>query len=613
MNFLNKTKRFFEPVFLMPRNFFWNIFEGIAMGGYYIFSFEILRNIFASLIQADLQDFYTLIYWYSGVSIFLMSARFLLYKEGWAKILFDGTKIYYGIYLKKFIQADGNMIERIGTGRFINIIDRGVHTWIDGLFEVTFKATMSIVIALYAVYFVFGISSIFGVILLMVIIISGGIATMANFWMTKKRYKRQFEEREGKHQATVALMSKNELLQSGGIENILRKIDHHFTLAKVYQYPVNVGFLVIEEAPRFLFLVIRVALYIYIAQSIFEKTGVTVADFGIFIAIISFTEKALNEFFHLLRDLLRNFAYIETLWSTFDSLPSIKGYDTGKKFQIKTGENLSLHSLSYTYTDTPIFQNLSLTIEQGKKTALVGASGGGKTTLMKLIAGYLHPDEGYVSVFGNRLDETALKTYYPHIGYLTQEPGVFDATIRENLISALPTLQREDSISHEEDSTLQTESSDTEAKHTEEIKHTKEAKHTEEQIIKALRLAHCDFVFDLEKGLDTEIGERGVRLSGGQKQRLAIAKIFLKNPEIILLDEPTSALDSFSEEQITKALDTLFHGRTVIIIAHRLQTVKKADDIIVIEGGTIHERGTHEELIAKGGIYHKMLELQSGF
>jgi ATP-binding cassette, subfamily B, putative efflux pump len=100
---------------------------------------------------------------------------------------------------------------------------------------------------------------------------------------------------------------------------------------------------------------------------------------------------------------------------------------------------------------------------------------------------------------------------------------------------------------------------------------------------RALKLAHCDFVFDLEHGLDTEIGERGVRLSGGQKQRLAIAKIFLKDPEIILLDEPTSALDSFSEEAITEALDTLFKNRTVIIVAHRLQTVRKADDIIVIE------------------------------
>lgn len=133
------------------------------------------------------------------------------------------------------------------------------------------------------------------------------------------------------------------------------------------------------------------------------------------------------------------------------------------------------------------------------------------------------------------------------------------------------------------------------------------------QLIRALKLAHCDFVFDLEYWLDTEIGEKGVRLSGGQKQRLAIAKIFLKDPEIILLDEPTSALDSFSEEAITVSLDKLFRGRTVIIVAHRLQTVRKADDIIVIDWGRVVERGNHVSLVAKWEIYHRMLELQSGF
>jgi ATP-binding cassette subfamily B protein AbcA/BmrA len=197
---------------------------------------------------------------------------------------------------------------------------------------------------------------------------------------------------------------------------------------------------------------------------------------------------------------------------------------------------------------------------------------------MKLIAGYLHPVRGSISVLGNMLSETALKTYYPHIGYLTQDPSVFDATIRENLISALPSLQRGVPEGRGDFVSAKTE------QNPQPLRDSSFAKElTEQKLISALRLAHCDFVFDLEHGLDTEIGERGVRLSGGQKQRLAIAKIFLKDPEIILLDEPTSALDSFSEEAITIALDELFKNRTVIIVAHRLQTVRKADDIIVIE------------------------------
>jgi ABC-type multidrug transport system fused ATPase/permease subunit len=129
----------------------------------------------------------------------------------------------------------------------------------------------------------------------------------------------------------------------------------------------------------------------------------------------------------------------------------------------------------------------------------------------------------------------------------------------------------------------------------------------------AITDAGCDFIDSLPQGLETEIGERGVRLSGGQRQRLAIARIFLKNPEIILLDEPTSALDSVSEEKISTALHRLFVGRTVVVIAHRLQTVKEADIIIVVDGGQIVESGTHQALLKKKGAYARMLELQTSF
>jgi len=133
------------------------------------------------------------------------------------------------------------------------------------------------------------------------------------------------------------------------------------------------------------------------------------------------------------------------------------------------------------------------------------------------------------------------------------------------------------------------------------------------KIHQIIKLSKCEFIYDFPKWLETEIGEKWVRLSGGQRQRLAIAKIMLKNPKIIILDEPTSALDSFSEELITKAMNNLFSWRTVLVIAHRLQTVKHADEIIVIENWLIAERWNHSELVEKNGIYSRMLELQSGF
>ena len=580
MTFIEKTKRFFEPCIYIPRHILWNIIQGSALSCYFIFSFEILRNIVTTLSDRDMNWFYHNIWIYSIVSIVLITSRFLFYKTGWNPIMHDGMNIYYKKYLNILVQADGNIVESIGTGRLISTLTKWVHEWLDALCDITDEWIWVLLTLVYAIFFVWRIDPTLGVVSIIVMILTVSVALISNNWMRKKRLKRQESIKECDHQAIVAIMSKNELLQSGGLSSILGKISSHLQDAKRYQYPVVLGLYIMEDFPRFLFIILRVWLYIYIAQSIMENTGSTFGDFAIFITVITFTEKVLSEFLRTIRQITRNFSAIEQLWSTFDSLTPIKWYSTGLPFS-KKSKDIEINSISYGYNESKVFDKFSLTIKRGQKTALVGASGGGKTTLMKLIAGYLHPESGSISVLGNKLDETALKTYYPHIGYLTQDPGVFDATIRENLVSALTA--------------------------------TWDQKNIEQKLIKALKLAHCDFVFELEHGLDTEIGERGVRLSWGQKQRLAIAKIFLKDPEIILLDEPTSALDSFSEEAITIALDELFKDRTVIIVAHRLQTVRKADDILVLEWGQVVERGTHTELVEKWGIYNRMLELQSGF
>jgi ATP-binding cassette, subfamily B, bacterial len=179
-------------------------------------------------------------------------------------------------------------------------------------------------------------------------------------------------------------------------------------------------------------------------------------------------------------------------------------------------------------------------------------------------------------VDGQDLSTVALESYYRSIAYLSQEPAIFDGTIRDNLNYSLSDAADEPTLRL------------------------------------ALKKAECHFVDNLPHGLDTEIGERGVRLSGGERQRLAIARILLQDPEIILLDEPTSSLDSFSEEAVTRAMHATFPGKTVIIIAHRLQTVKDADMIIVLGKNEILESGTHVSLISKKGHYASMVDLQSG-
>ena len=289
-------------------------------------------------------------------------------------------------------------------------------------------------------------------------------------------------------------------------------------------------------------------------------------------------QKSLTEFISFYVDASKRFVTLEKLWDFFDTTPQITGYEEWNTFTYETWY-IELQNLSYAYEGNKnVFENFNLKIPWGKVTAFVWPSGGWKSTLVKLIAGYLKANSWEILIDGQKLTETSLKSYYQDVGYLTQEPSVFDGTVRENLMYALG----------------------------EETLDNKHLQHI-------LKLSRCEFISELSQWLDTEIGERGVKLSGGQKQRLAIAKIFLKNPKIIILDEPTSALDSQSEKAITQAMHELFKDRTVLVIAHRLQTVKYANDIIVIDSGKIIERGNHKELVKQKWYYAEMLELQSGF
>ena len=370
-------------------------------------------------------------------------------------------------------------------------------------------------------------------------------------------------------------MSKNELLQNSGTQKEAMKLWAHFEQAKISQYIVTFWFNALEDIPRFIFIILRISVYVFLLEEV-TKNATTMTEVGIFVLVMAFMEKSIDNLLQLSREILKDFYQVEKLWVTFDNLPRVKWYNKGEIFQPQEW-GIIVDNISYSYDEVEVFKNFSLNIKANQKTALVGMSGSWKTTLIKLIAGYLYPLKGNIIIQNQKLKKIALKSYFPHIGYLTQEPWVFDGTIRENLVASAP----------------------------ENV--------TEKDLENALLHANCEFIFWLEHALETQIWERWVRLSWGQKQRLAIAKVFLKNPSIILLDEPTSALDSFSEEKITEALERLFKNRTVIIVAHRLQTVKRADDIIVIEDGEIKERGTHNELLKKWWIYTKMIELQSGF
>ena len=231
-------------------------------------------------------------------------------------------------------------------------------------------------------------------------------------------------------------------------------------------------------------------------------------------------------------------------------------------------------SFSYTNGENRVLSNLNLNIEAGKTVAIVGPSGGGKTTLCHLIPRFYEVNNGVITVDGTDIKDIKLKSLRGNIGLVQQDVFLFTGTIADNILYGDPDKPRED-------------------------------------IIEAAKRARIhDFIMELPNGYDTYIGEKGVKLSGGQKQRISIARLFLKNPPILILDEATSALDNETEILIQESLEDLAKDRTTLIIAHRLSTIKNADEIIVLTNEGIEERGSHEDLLDKSGIYSHLYNLQ---
>lgn len=228
-----------------------------------------------------------------------------------------------------------------------------------------------------------------------------------------------------------------------------------------------------------------------------------------------------------------------------------------------------------TRTDVTVLKDLSLQIDAGKKIALVGHSGAGKSTIAQLLMKFYTPQEGHISIDGKNISDFELQALRQNIGIVPQEVILFGGTIQENISYGKPTA-------------------------------------SVEEIREAARKANAlQFIEEFPEGLDTVVGERGVKLSGGQRQRIAIARAILKDPSILILDEATSSLDAESEHLVQQALETLMLGRTTIIIAHRLATIRQVDTIFVLKSGEIVESGSHEELLAyENGVYSNLVRLQ---
>ena len=307
-----------------------------------------------------------------------------------------------------------------------------------------------------------------------------------------------------------------------------------------------------------------------------QMQAIDLATYALYISLFTAPITSILDFTETFQKAIAGFRrFCEVL----DTQPDIQDVPDARPINVTEGA-ISYRDVHFAYPDTPgeaedeVIRGLSLDIRPGETIALVGPSGGGKSTTCSLLPRFYDVTSGSIAIDGQDVRSVTQRSLREAIGLVQQDVYLFDGTIAENIAYGRP------------DATL-------------------------EEVREAARRANiADFVESLPEGYETQVGERGSHLSGGQKQRVAIARVFLKNPPILIFDEATSALDNESEQAVQESLAELSRGRTTLVIAHRLSTIKNADEIVTMEGGRVSERGTHDELLARGGTYARYYQMQ---
>ena len=616
--FTTFIKKLFWPLQHHPKLWMSLIFQNLLWTSSGYVSILIMQYIVTVMEMKDISSFSSALIWLVLFYLVFEVIEYLSRNEWWVRFWFPFCAVIHKIIVPEYITLDNTATEKIGTGKTIAIMEKWIYAWTDACMNII-EYSIKILFAVgFGIYFISKVSLLyipFYILLLCWVIV---VVVWMNNKVLAHRNKRRDSQNDRTQQMVKVIMSKFEVLLSWKSSHEVSFLDKHMSAVQSHNLNMNQYLYRVFHIPSIFITLLRLFVYFTLWYGYFSWLY-SLWQFTSFLGFIVILDKTVYEIVIFYKDFTKNISDITKLRELLETTPKMTWYTDGSDFVYQRGD-ISLKDISFSYSEgKSIFDNFSLDIQGGKKTALVWLSGSGKTTLMKMMAGYMRPDSGEMFVDGQPLfsslsrevakpeGSVSLQSYFSHIGYLTQEPSVFDGTIRENLMYGI-----------------------TEDLNQKILEDTKDKSSEQFLLSSALSLAHCYFVYDLPDGLDTQIGEKGVRLSGGQRQRLAIAKIFLKDPKIIFLDEPTSALDSLSEKLVTDAFHKLFEWRTVIIIAHRLQTVKAADEIIVLGNDgkkmgsdaknkinnidtIVIERWNHADLSVAGWVYQEMLELQSGF
>ncbi len=335
-----------------------------------------------------------------------------------------------------------------------------------------------------------------------------------------------------------------------------------FTKIRRYAYFAMAGF---HSSTRLFDGVMYIA--VVVAGAIFLRSGgITIADFTAYLMFVTTLLTSVRRIVEFTEQFQRGMTGIERFLEIMDQPVDITDVPDAKELTQVRGD-IEFKDVTFSYGEEETLSHLSLHIKAGENVALVGPSGGGKTTLCNLIPRFYDIQAGAITIDGGDIRDYTQASLRRNIGVVQQDVYLFSGTVRENILYGRPDA-------------------------------------TEEEMIEAAKLAGAhEFVMGLADGYDTYVGERGLKLSGGQKQRISIARVFLKNPPILILDEATSALDNENERLVQQSLERLAKGRTTLTIAHRLTTIQNADRILVLTSEGIVEEGSHQELLAKGGLY----------